>query len=277
MRKLILLAFLLFIMSATYAEFLLEHVDVVISDIQEDGSAHAHESIKMIVTGNYSTSLYDSGLSLDRLSFWSANTQLKDVKLHINPSTVDIKNLRIRPQPRTKCNPIQGFCHGEIILDYIASPNYNGSSSGLQVNNTGIFSVSQNKPRTHRYTLNPAALSFITSPEGNILLGDQVVLTIRLPTDSVVQDVNPQPTSGAIELPGKARELSWSDIVLVKFSFIMDKEDGIDKEVTDFFTRMLSGIIDALRGPQGLALIVLVALVAGSYIYIITAKRRGEE
>jgi hypothetical protein len=267
---------LLLLSSAIHAEFLIERVDVAISDISDDGSAKVHESIKFVMFGDYSNSIYDSGISQNELSFWSASTGLKDVKLHTNPSKVDIRDLRVRPQPRTKCNPIQGICHGELILDYGAYPSYSNITMEPE-SGTGIFTVSKYKPRTRRYTINPAALAFTTTADGNIILDKDVYLTISQPTDAVTQDINPQPAGEGIKLPYKVESLTWTDIVLVKFSLIFEVEDSIDKEVSDFFGGIFKGVGRAFGGPHGYALLALAAALIGAFIYITVAKRRGEE
>ncbi|VVC04364.1 Uncharacterised protein [Candidatus Bilamarchaeum dharawalense] len=253
------------------AEFLIEKVDVTISDIQSDGSAKVHESIKFIIYGDYASSLYDSGMTSDQLSYWSSNLGLKDIKFHVNPSLVDIRDLRVRPQPRTQCNPIQKTCHGEIILDYQAYPSINSTI------NSGLFSVEQYKPRTRRYTINPGALSFTTTPEGNIILDKDIYLILKLPQDSLVLDANPQPTNAAIALPSHVESLSWTDSVLVKFSLIFDVEESIDQEVSDFFGGIIRGIIETLKSPHGVALVILIVVLMGSYAYIVMSKRRDEE
>jgi len=274
MRKALIL---LLLISVLHAEFMIDRVDVGISDIKDDGSAKVHESIKFVMFGNYSSSLYDSGISSNELSFWSTNTGLKDVKFHVNTLDVDIRDLRVRPQPRTKCNPIQGICHGEVILDYRAYPAYIDNESMDPVPGTGLFTVDKYKPRTRRYTINPASLSFTTTPEGNIILDDKNFLTIQLPAGSQTLDINPQPADSAIVLPAIVDSLSWTDIVLVKFSLIFEVEDGIDKEVSDFFGSIFRGVGKIIGGPQGPALLALMAVLIGSSIYILMAKRRGEE
>jgi hypothetical protein len=273
MRKALILLFAL--ASLIHAEFLIERVDVTISDIQGDGAAKVHESIKFVMYGNYSSSIYDSGISNNELSFWSTNTGLKDVKFHVNPAKVDIQDLRVRPQPRTKCNPIQGICHGELILDYWAYPSSDENSSSI--NDTGLFTVTKYKPRTRRFTINPSALAFTTTSEGNIILDEKVYLTIELPAESVTLDVNPQPSGESLTLPSKIESLSWTDIVLVKFSLIFDVEDSIDKEVSDFFSAIILGVARTIGGPYGPALIALVIVLIGSFIYVIMSKRRSEE
>jgi hypothetical protein len=275
MRKALIL--LLVLAASIHADFLIERVDVVISDINADGSAKVHESIKFVMFGNYSSSLYDSGISNTELSFWSTNTGLKDVKFHVNPAIVDIRDLRLRPQPRTKCNPIQGICHGELILDYWAFPTYMDNQTFDMEPGTGLFTIEKYKPRTRRYTINPAALSFTTTPEGNIILDDNVYLTINPPDAAKVLDINPQPTDSSIQLPSSIASLTWTDIVLVKFSLVFDEEDSIDKEVTDFFGGIFLGTSRLLGGPQGPAVIALAAVIIGSFLYITMAKRRGEE
>lgn len=266
---------LIMLASLAGAEFLTERVDVSISDIKSDGSAKVHESIKFVMFGNYSNSLYDSGIPSNELSYWSSITGLKDVKFHLNPVYVDIQDFRLRPQPRTKCNPIQGICHGELVLDYIAYPLYNNSSSAVP--GTGLFEVEKYKPRTNRYSINPSALSFTTTSEGNIILEDKVFLKIELPAESVLLDVNPAPTDSNLRLPAHVGSLSWSDIVLVKFTLLFDVEDSIDKEVSDFFGSMMIWAVQLLSGPGGVPLMLLLAALIGSSLYIITAKRRGEE
>jgi len=272
MRKALIL---LLLFSLIHAEFLIERVDVTISDIKSDGSARVHENIKFIMYGDYSASLYDSGIANNELAFWSTNIGLKDVKFHVNPANVDIRDFRLRPQPRNKCNPIQGICHGELILDYMAYPTYLNGTTEVEPG-TGLFTLEAYKPRTTRYTVNPVSLSFTTTPEGNIILDDTVYLTIRLPTDSVLLDANPQP-SEVPELPVHVDSLSWSDVVLVKFSLVFDVEETIDKEVSDFFTGIIMALDSTLRSPQGLAVIVLIIILIGSYAYIMMSRRRGED
>ncbi len=265
---------LLLLVAAVHASFVIEQVDVSISDIESDGSAKVHESIKIIMFGDHSNSVYDSGIAYNRLSVWSNNTGLKDVKIHVNSALVDIRDFRLRPQPRTKCNPIQELCHGELILDYYAYPSFENESAK---SGTGLFTVEKYKPRTHRYTLNPDALSFTLTTEKNIILEDEVHLTIKMPAESELLDVNPQPGTEDLGLPAHVSQLSWNDIVLVKFSLIFDVEDSIDKEVTDFFSNIAKGISSTLSSPNGIPLVVLILLLIGSYLYIMMAKRRGEE
>ena len=142
---------------------------------------------------------------------------------------------------------------------------------------TGLFRVEKYKPRTNRYTINPAALSFTTTPEGNIILEDTVFLTIELPPESVLLDLNPAPADVSLKLPAHVGSLSWSDIVLVKFTLIFDVEDSIDKEVSDFLSGILIWIAQLVSGPGGIPVMLLLAALIGSCFYIIMAKRRGEE
>jgi hypothetical protein len=271
------LAALLLLIAVAHAEFLIEKVEVTISDIQPDGSAKVHESIKFLMFGNYSQSVYDSGLTANDLSFWSGSVGLKDMKFHVNTGKVDIRDFRLRPQPRTKCNPIQGVCHGELILDYRAYPAYHDNTTLEPVPGTGLFTVEKYKPRARRYTLNPAALSFTTTLEGNIILDETSYLVVKPPEGSVVTDVNPQPEDFAAQLPAHADSLSWSDAVLVKFSLVFSVEDSIDKEVADFLSGITVSITRALSSQHGLALIAVIAILGGAYLYVTTAKRKGEE
>ena len=275
MRKLAI--FILLLLTISSAEFITEKVEVTISDIRPDGSAKVHESIKFIMYGNYSKSVYDSAISKNDLSYWSTNTGLSDIKLHTNPAKVDIQELRVRPQPRTKCNPIQGICHGELILDYTAAPSLNATVPDTPIFKTGLFSVIQYKPRTKRYSLNPNSLAFTTSPDGNIILTDTTFLNFVMPKGAVLLDVNPQPSNSVIALPSKVDSLSWSDIILVKSSMVFDVEEGIDTEVSEFFSSIFIGFINGFSSPTGLAFLLLIIIIVGSYIYIRMRKRRGDD
>ncbi len=270
-----LLALLLLVPFA-HADFLLERVDVQISDIGSDGNAKVHESIKFIMTGDYSQSLYDTGFSNNEMAFWSTTTGLKDVKRHVNPERGEVKDFRIRPQPRTGCNPIQETCHGELILDYTVYPNYN-ASTGKATQGTGLFTVERYKPRTTRYTLNPEALSFTETDQQNIIIDDNVYLSMELPRDAILLDVNPLPPGSDMEFPEKARHLTWTDMILVRFTLIFDVEDTLEKEVSLFFSDLTSTIVGWVSSPHGYAMVIMVAIILGGYIYINVSKKKVEE
>ncbi|MBD3210490.1 hypothetical protein GF318_03865 [Candidatus Micrarchaeota archaeon] len=269
--------FLVLLMALASAEFMIDRVDVTISDIQGDGSAEVTEHIKFVMFGNHSNSVYDGGIAKNSLTYWSTNTGLKEVKMHINSGVADIREFRLRPQPRTRCNPIQGICHGELVLDYRAYPSYNDTMQSEPIPGTGIFTVEQYKPRTKRYTINSDALAFTTTSEGSIVLEENTHLTIELPPESILMDVNPLPTGEELEPPCHVDELSWNDIVLVKFALEFEVEEGIDKEISDFFTGFTVAISTTLSTPEGFALVALVVILIASYFYIIMSKRRGEE
>lgn len=276
-----ILFLILLMLSAVHAEFILERVEVTINNIESDGSVKVTENIKMIITGEHSSSLYDSGYSgyyNNDLSFWSSTTALKDVKQHLNPSKVEVTDFRLKPQPRGKCNPALDLCHGELILEYIASPSYNiTDGSSVPIAGTGLFTIDEYKPRTKRYTLNPEALSFTTTEQGNIILDERVYLIIDLPRDSTVYDVNPLPDGEGLDLPSKVSQLSWSDMILVKFSLVFDVEESLQNEVSGFFLGLVGGLDTMIRGEYGIAVILIAVILIGGYLYIKMAKRKKEE
>lgn len=276
MRKLVLIVFLL-VVSAN-AQFYFESAEVTVSNIQRDGSAKVHESIKLIMIGDYAHALYDTGFEKNDLSYWSSTTELDEVKLHVTPANVEIRDLRLRPQPRKRCNPIEGTCHGELLLDYYAYPSYNQSfEEAVPVEGTGLFTMEAYKPRTIRYTVNPDALSFTTTEQGNIILSNDEYLIIELPEDSTLLDVNPFPEDGAISLPARVSRLSWSDTILVKFTLVFDVEESLGEEVGEFFLDIITLVSDAISGPHGLALVLIIAIILGSYAYINASKKKVED
>lgn len=271
--------FCLLVPGASHAEFLMKSVNVQVSDIEPDGSVMVRESIKMIIKGEYSQALYDSGYSgysNNDLSFWSTTTGLKDVKRHINPAKTDIAEFTLTPQPRKKCNPIQEICHGELILEYKASPSYNTTEHGsVPIEGTGLFRTQDYKPRTTRYSLNPEALSFTTTEQGNIILDENVFFTIEFPEGTVVTDVNPMPEE--VELPAKLSELTWEDVVLVKFKVEFEVEKSLEREVSEFVFGFVGLIENAITGPYGFAIIIISFIIIGGYLYINVSKRKKEE
>ncbi|MBI5223437.1 hypothetical protein HY990_03370 [Candidatus Micrarchaeota archaeon] len=268
MNKGLIATLLLFLISLSSAQFILERADVIVNNIQEDGSARVHESIKFAVLGNYSYSLYDSAISKNDLAYWYNSTNLNDIKFHVNLAKVNIRDFRLRPQPRTRCNTLQGICHGELILDYEVTPLVLENESDRPIPGTGLFTTYTYKPRTRRYLLNPSSLSFVSSGD-NLLLENKVFLTFELPQNAVITDVNPKPTDPS--------SLTWNDIVLVKYSLLFEVEDNLDKEVADFFSQNMRFIGSTITGPSGIWIIGLIVMVLVSSLYIATSKRKGGE
>lgn len=270
-------AFLLMLFSILSAEFVLTSVDVTIHDIKPDGTAMVTESIKLMLVGAQTQDDYDIGFSRNDLSFWSSTTKLSDVRYHVDPNKVAIKDLRILPQPRKKCNPLQGVCHGELIIQYRAEPIYadkNGTKELLP--GTGLFTVTQSKPRTTNYVLNPQSLAFITTPQGNILLPENVHLILELPENAVVTELNPAPENINVKLPAKIQTIDWKDTILVKLNVAFEVEESLEKEVSDFFYNAYLSFYNVLTGEYGWALIIIIALIIGGYVYITLEKKEGE-
>ena len=270
MKKLFFALTLIMLFSLANAEFILESVNVKITNIKEDGSAKVQESIKFLIKGNYSSLIYDSGFkSKDDLSLWTNITGLKDVRQHVNPAKVDISDFRLQPQPRSSCNPFMDFCHGELLIYYTIQPVYNGSKI---INNTGLFNVDEYKPRTTRYTLNPEALSFTKTEGNNMVLEPEVYLTIELPQNSKIIEINPSPLSSTGD-----SQLVWNDVVLIRFNLVYDVEQSIDMEVSRFFSNAFSNFQATIKSQHGLAFLALIAILIGSYVYINIAKKKREE
>ena len=125
---------------------MLESLEVTVGSIQKEGTATVNEKIKLIIEGNSSKDLYDSGYAGNNtLAFWSMHTQIKDVKMHVNSGKVVVQNFRLQPQPQSGCNPFLNLCHGELRLSYTASPIIDSTTTGNAetriVQGTGLFIV----------------------------------------------------------------------------------------------------------------------------------------
>ncbi len=261
--------------SQCFAEYLLEDATVEISHIQPDGSVHVKESIKIFVKGDNEQSAYLRGFENNELSYWSSLTKIKDLKIHLDPTQVTISNLRVKPQPLRKCNPIEKVCHGEIIIEYDALP-YTNASSGEPIEGTGLFFVEKSKPRTWLYSINPKALAFRNSDEekDNIILNENVHLKIILPDNSRVMDVNPLPSNVDVHsLPARFSELEWEETVLVKFSLVFEVEEPLTDEVKEFFFGIFTTLSSLIWGKEGPYFLFIVGLIIVSYLYILLSKK----
>lgn len=274
MKKFLLFAALLSILSTPFAGFELRQLDVTII-VNDDGSAKVTERMQMLVTESYSISLYNSGLSKNDLASWSTITELPNLRTHLSRQNVDIRNFRLRPQPLKQCNSLLDMCHGEILLEYDAYPYYEKNDSvTVRLPATGVFNVDYYKPRTIRYILNPKIFTFETTEGGDSILKKEETLRIILPENSMVYEVNPFPDGTAIRLPQKMNELSWNNVVLTQFTLIFEREEGVDMEITNFFNSIRDNITTIIFGKDGMAVVFIIVVLFGSYLYLKNVKRR---
>ena len=264
---------ILIITGVIFSDFRLEEVEVTINDIDQMGGAHIQEVITFLTVGDLSHSLYDSGLYNNDLSFWANATQLKQVKFHVNPNKVDIQDFRLRPQPRKSCNSFTNSCRGQLIIDYKVFPLYSNDSV---VNNTGLFFIKNEKPRTITYTVNPHALAFTTTNIGDIIIDKDITLVLSLPRGSIVTELNPFPEQINANLPQQINQLSWTNVILVRFVLSFQVEESLGKEVTDFFSDFIKKIDRLLKGEHGLSIVAITLILVGSYIYLNSLKYKKD-
>jgi hypothetical protein len=269
-RGLLALALLL-AFSTCFAEFRLQNVDVS-AKLDETGAAVVQERIDLIIISPYSMQLYESGFNKNTLSAWQEITGLDDIKLHVSSSTVENKNLIIRPQPLTKSGSGLDVWYAQIILDYEAHPYYD--VDGNILNGTGMVTMDQYKPRTVRYTLNPNAFNLPRTDTGSIKVAPEFTLNIIPPSSAVIKRLNPIPTDIAdAQLPIQSRKLSWSGLTLVQFTLEYDIEQSLDHEVLEFFTSLQDQIGTRMRSAEGIAAIFIIVVLVGSYLYLNMSKR----
>ncbi len=261
--KNLMLIILLF--SAAYAGFTITALDVIVT-VNEDGSADITEIVYLLITTDYHISIYKTGLSQNDLASWSSMTGLSEMRYHVDNRYVDVQDVVVRPQPVFKCNPLADLCHGELRISYHVDSYKN--KEGNPVNSTGLFIHDKYKPRTTRYTLNGAAFGFEESELGDVILGSNQRLTIIVPDKATVIDVSPLP-----EDMGEFREVtefSWENTVLAHFKLTFEIEEGLDKEVLEFFMEARNAITEMVSGPEGPAVIVLALVLIGAYIHMQT-------
>lgn len=264
------MAFVLLLLSLSFAEFTLTAMDVKM-DVDEGGGARVTERLHYIITSSYHISLYEAGLSKTDLASWSSIISSGDVRYHLDNRVVNIENVVVTPAPTSRCNPLAELCHGEITITYDAKPYVR--ADGSVVPETGVFSVDAYKPRSKMYTLNAGALSFQTSELGDVILGEDERITFELPQGGKVRYVSPLPDE-AVDSQGRV-QMSWQNAVLAHFSLVFEKEESLDQEVIGFFMGARSELYNFLSGPQGMPALLLVLIIAGSYFYLQAREKKA--
>ncbi len=262
---------ILFLLSLAYADFQLQNLDVAIK-LNEDGSAAVEERINVIVFGQYSMQLYESGYNKNNLASWQDVTNISEIKTHIGANYADTRNIVVRPQPLQKSKSGLDVWYGQIIVDYSAYPYYD--KNGSVANRTGLVIMDNYKPRTTRYTLNENAFSFKRTETGDIKLDDTTTLSITPPSNALITIVNPiTEDMSNVKFPAPSRTLKWSGLTLVQFSLVYEIEQSLDKEVLSFFSDLQQSIRASLSSPEGLSAIAVVLVLAAAYFYLRLSRR----
>ena len=272
MKKLTVFVLLLFVFSS-FAEFEIKSIDVNIK-MKEDGSAEVKEVISIYLFGAESKSLYLSGMQNNEFSFWSSLLNLPGFRTHTNPLVADVKDFKIIPQQISKCSNTYNYCIGEIYFEYKTYPYYN-KSNGQLIPGTGFFSSEQYKPRTTKFIANPAAFSFESTEVEHVQrIGEGTTLTITLPEGSKVLELSPLPKDlEGINLPTSDYNVfSWSETLLVKFTFIYEYEKGLDDEMVAFFSDTYASLKTVLFGREGIPILVLIIILVSFYIILTSLK-----
>jgi len=229
--------------------------------LQEDGSARVLETYQLFMDSNQSSHFYDSVMSLNDISAWKNVTSLENLRIHVDTKFAEVSNVRIRAQRRQGCNPWTGTCYGTVHVEYEVYNLEPGS----------FMSVISSKPRTYSYSLNSRALSFETSAQGDVLLPLGTELTITLPTDSVITNLNPFPeyfSKTDLPLTG-VTELKWTGpVVLARFDLGFTLESSLESEMITFFRDAQSNIAGLMGSVEGLALLLMVTVLLSSLVLL---------
>lgn len=277
MKKSIYLLFFLLLSTIAYSGFEIKSVNVGIT-MDDDGSGKVQEIVKFYVQGEEAQSQYIAGLSSNELSFWTKETQLSDLRVHLNSEVVDIENFRIIPQPLKNCNDATNECLGEIKMDYDIYPYYIVQSEDSKeiIEGTGLFSMDPYKPRTTRFSINENALFFETAEVEHItLINKYTTFTITVPVGSTVLEVNPVPDDlEDLIFPTTVNSYSWKNTLLVKFSFIYEIEKGLDQEILEFFSGLYGDFDSLIFGPEGLSTVLIILVLFVFYIALTSMSKR---
>ncbi|MEM4389618.1 MAG: hypothetical protein QXG98_03065 [Candidatus Micrarchaeia archaeon] len=265
MRVIAFLLFLASLAALAAAGFSFSSLSVTIA-ARPDGSAHVSEDIRIFIDDRPSIEIYDAGIAITNdITSWKVRTNISEVRHHVDRQLVDVRNIIVRPQPRDTCNSFLGTCYATIKMEYDAYPII---ENGTVVPGTGLFTAIRYKPRTTNYSLNARALSFESTQTGEIVLGDNQVLTIKIPPESVVTYIDPLPETmreRTLPLTG-IYSFSWRGrTTLADFQLRYQIEQPLKEEVVEFFASLEGRARALLFSAEGAALILLSAIAILSW------------
>ena len=273
--NLCILAFLVLSMFS-FAEFKLTNIEVILDNLQKDGSVTVKETVTFRIIGDSERNLYENALNRNELSFWYNVTGISDIGFHLDTSKIRIDNLIISPQPinDNKCSPFQKTCYGEIRIQYLASSKMD--KEGKKIKDSGVFYVEQYKPRTTRYVLNGDVFLFTKTDKGQTIIDKTKTLRIKLPEGSLIQkesDLRPSASGFEdIKFPKNLEEIIWTNTPPTKLTLVFEIEDTLYNEVSDFFKGLLQTTQKIIYGNEGPAIIIIFIVLLGGYLYLNKAK-----
>ncbi len=268
MKKLLIILLLL---NFAFAEFQLQKFEII-TKLNENGSTNVEERINIIMFGQYSRQLYESGYNDNTFSGWQKITNISEIKAHMSTKSTDLKNILIRPQPPRKSSS-EEIWFSQIIISYVAFPYYDKERK--MINNTGIVKMEKYKPRTTRFTLNETIFNLPRTETGDIQLDKKTTLSIILPDNAIITHLNPITESLCdAKFPLQSKTLNWSgELTLVQFSLTYEVEQSLDKEVVEFFSDFQKDISTNRLGQEEIIALIIAAILAFSYFYLRISRR----
>lgn len=281
-RRSMFLAFAALMLAAlAFADFEQRQLNVFII-ANPDGSAHVEESVRMFITGQQSIDLYENSFVYNDLSSWSSRTGLGDVSNHVTRAITNVERLRIRPNTVDGCNTVAKTCYATLVWDY--------DVSDISQNQTGLVKRDSYKPRTTRFSINPNALAFPVSKNGDIILAKDVELKITVPDDAQKVFFSKLPTNMAeSDTPfvydqtanqkyysGPHRTFIWSGETLSQFELSYEREDSLESEILSFFSNIQKRIFSLVISWEGVALLALAGIFAVSITALHSQSRSGQ-
>ncbi|MEM2963531.1 MAG: hypothetical protein QXW70_02455 [Candidatus Anstonellales archaeon] len=262
MKSCSLLFTLIAISSLLFSGFSTDRFALLIS-IDEKGNTYVEERLDITITSQQSIALYRSAIKSTELAKLRDILNLSDVRYHISGAYTNIQNVRLRLTPPYWCNEFKATCQATVFLTYDVAPIF--------LNNTkqksSVFFADAFKPRTTRYTLNTNSITIGSSEAGIIRVGRQENLTLLIPQNAkAFMQPPPLEVEERVGPGGKFKKYTWSGSEIFEFSF--EYEESLESEVLGFFGSFQRSIQNLIFGPEGAAVIVIIVVVVGSYLYL---------
>jgi len=261
--------FFIFLSTLVFSDFGLKNMDVNLY-VEEDGSGHVIETITLYVDGEESMQTYSDYLSYgsNDIVDWQGVLGVSDLRYHIGGSNVIIEDLVITAGPFYSLNDYAKTALVDIRLDY----NVKGPIDDDPT--TDLFYVEQIKPRTKQYTFNKKSLLF-EQDSGDVILPPLTKFKIILPSNVLITNVKPIPVNFEGTVPYYDQStLEWKTVRLTEFTLIYEKEESLESEIVKFFDDFVQNIVILLRGPEGIAIILLVITLVVTLVYLQKVKQK---
>lgn len=206
--------------------------------VKPDGTAHVNEKTVVYMDSKEEIDAFNNNLRLGKSTILDWKKFSENIRYHVGGTQGAIENLSITAGPEYTI----GERARSITLDYdLASQIVNVTSIGS---------------RTTHYALREDMLGFELSEVRQIILGNNIALSVDMPTGAniVKQDGTPQVGPAPYRYDTAANRVTWSGPMTGKWTLVFEVEEPLSNEVYAYFSNAYKQLLAAL--PIALTLVL---------------------